>query len=456
MKKNATINASVTPKGSLEILSQIEVEKLKAVGEQGLYPLFRQCALAILNTGSDSDNAKTIMEAFADFEIEIIQQERGIRLNLKNAPANAFVDGVMIASSREMLFSALRDIVYTETERCAKPHDLDTSSGITNHVFQLLRNAGVLHSRENPNMIVCWGGHSISDVEYKYTKDVGHALGLRGMDVCTGCGPGAMKGPMKGATIGHAKQRHNQSRFLGLTEPGIIAAEAPNPIVNELVILPDIEKRLEAFVRVAHAVVIFPGGAGTAEELLYLLGILLEPGNSEIPFPLILTGPKSSEEYFRQLHQFICDTLGFEAQQKYKIIIDDPEQVAREVRQGVEDVKQCRLDLSDAYYFNWTLKIQQTLQTPFEPTHENMAALNLDASLPPHELAANLRRAFSGIVAGNVKESGIRAIEKHGVYQLKGDQSVMRPLDDLLCAFVRQQRMKLPGGTYVPCYHLLK
>ena len=37
---------------------------------------------------------------------------------------------------------------------------------------------------------------------------------------------------------------------MGLTEPGIITAEAPNPIVNELVILPDIEKRLEAFVRV--------------------------------------------------------------------------------------------------------------------------------------------------------------------------------------------------------------
>ena len=35
-------------------------------------------------------------------------------------------------------------------------------------------------------------------------------------------------------------------------------------IVNELVIMPDIEKRLEAFVRLAHAVIVFPGGAGTA------------------------------------------------------------------------------------------------------------------------------------------------------------------------------------------------
>lgn len=110
-------------------------------------------------------------------------------------------------------------------------------------------------------MVVCWGGHSISTEEYQYTKKVGHELGLRKLDVCTGCGPGVMKGPMKGATIAHAKQRMHGSRYLGLTEPGIIAAEAPNPIVNELVILPDIEKRLEAFVRVGHGIIIFPGGA---------------------------------------------------------------------------------------------------------------------------------------------------------------------------------------------------
>ena len=68
---------------------------------------------------------------------------------------------------------------------------------------------------------------------------------------------------MKGATIAHAKQRIGGVRYLGLTEPGIIAAEAPNPIVNELVILPDIEKRLEAFVRVGHGIIIFPA-VGTA------------------------------------------------------------------------------------------------------------------------------------------------------------------------------------------------
>ncbi|SQC15344.1 decarboxylase [Klebsiella pneumoniae] len=41
-----------------------------------------------------------------------------------------------------------------------------------------------------------------------------------------------------------------------MTEPSIIAAEPPNPLVNELIIMPDIEKRLEAFVRIAHGIII--------------------------------------------------------------------------------------------------------------------------------------------------------------------------------------------------------
>jgi hypothetical protein len=57
--------------------------------------------------------------------------------------------------------------------------DLETSAGITNAVFGLLRNARILQARD-PNLVVCWGGHSISRDEYLYTKQVGYELGLRG------------------------------------------------------------------------------------------------------------------------------------------------------------------------------------------------------------------------------------------------------------------------------------
>ncbi|CDF85543.1 LOG family protein ygdH [Pseudomonas knackmussii B13] len=456
MSHRPTINASVSPKGTLETLSQREVAQLSEAGSGNLYQLFRQCVLAILNTGARIDNAKTILDAYRDFEVRIHQQDRGVRLELLNAPADAFVDGEMIAGTREMLFSALRDIVYTASELENQRVDLNSSAGITDYVFHLLRNARTLRAGVEPKIVVCWGGHSISTEEYKYTKKVGHELGLRNLDVCTGCGPGVMKGPMKGATIGHAKQRHHGGRYLGLTEPGIIAAEAPNPIVNELVILPDIEKRLEAFVRVGHGIIIFPGGVGTAEEFLYLLGILMHPDNQELPFPLLLTGPKSAAPYFEQLHAFVGATLGEAAQRRYRILIDDPAEVAREMAKGLKEVKQFRRERNDAFHFNWLLKIDERFQRPFDPTHENMAALQLTKDIPPHKLAANLRRAFSGIVAGNVKENGVRLIEEHGPYEIHGDHQVMKPLDDLLQAFVKQHRMKLPGGAaYKPCYRVV-
>jgi len=452
------VDAIISPEvGRLDVLSKVEVNKLLDTSQGGLYKLFRNCSLAVLNCGSTMDDGKELLERYQSFDIRIIQEERGIKLQVKGAPASAFVDGKIIKGINEHLFAVLRDVIYVSDEINDNPHfEMDRPDGITNAVFHILRNAAILRPRVNPNLVVCWGGHSIAREEYDYTKEVGYQIGLRGLDICTGCGPGAMKGPMKGATIGHAKQRIQGGQYLGITEPGIIAAESPNPIVNDLVILPDIEKRLEAFVRTGHGIVVFPGGAGTAEEILYVLGILLHPENLETPFPLVFTGPASAKEYFKQINQFIVDTLGLEAQQRYKIIIDDPVRVAHEIKAGIKQVRDFRREKDDAYYFNWTLKIDREFQQPFVPNHENMRNLELHKNQERHLLAANLRRAFSGVVAGNVKDDGIRAIEEHGHFEIRGEPGIMESMDTLLTSFVEQHRMKLPGKTYTPCYRIIK
>jgi predicted Rossmann-fold nucleotide-binding protein len=446
------MHTQLDPVGNMKLLSPMEVNKLQQSATSDLYKLYRNCSLAVLNAGSHTDNAEEIYQLSPDFQIKILRRERGIKLDLQNPPEHAFVDGTIIKGIQEHLSAVLRDILFTNT----KYNNIsDDSSEITHVTFDILRNANVIKPETDPNLITCWGGHSINQIEYKYTKEVGYQLGLRGFNICTGCGPGAMKGPMKGATISHAKQRNNFGRYIGLTEPSIIAAEPPNPIVNELVIMPDIEKRLEAFVRISHGIIIFPGGAGTSEELLYLLGIMLNTKNQAQKLPIILTGPVESKAYFEEIDAFIGATLGEKAQSLYEIIIGDSEKVAKTLKVRLEDVLTYRKEIGDSYHFNWSLVIEPDFQRPFEPDHESMANQNISFDQETSTLAANLRRIFSGIVAGNVKASGIKEVREKGPFDIKGDPKIMALMDKLLKSFVEQERMKLPGTKYQPCYRVI-
>jgi pyrimidine/purine-5'-nucleotide nucleosidase len=219
-------------------------------------------------------------------------------------------------------------------------------------------------------------------------------------------------------------------------------------------VLPDIEKRLEAFVRMGHGIVVFPGGVGTAEEVLYLLGVLTDPANADQKYPVIFTGPASSADYFESLDQLITVTLGEDVRRFYRIIIDDAPGAAQWIGRKIRKVQGQRRTSGDAYYFNWLLKVPIESQMPFHVTHESVAALRLCRDMSRHELAANLRRAFSAIVTGNVKDHGIRMIREHGPFVLHGDREIIDVLEKVLGEFVAQGRMKLPGARYQSCFRL--
>ena len=157
---------------------------------------------------------------------------------------------------------------------------------------------------------------------------------------------------------------------------------------------------------------------------------------------------------YAQIDHFLRLTLGEAAAERSRIIVDDPVEVACELRRGLAAVRKHRLETRDAFFFNWTLQIREDFQHPFVPSHENMANLKLHRDQPVHSLAADLRRAFSGIVAGNVKEDGMRRIEEFGPFEIHGDPEMMQALDALLRAFVEQRRMKI-AGEYKPCYRVL-
>jgi hypothetical protein len=455
----------ITPEESvLETLSPLEIEGLFQESQNGSHTVLERCTLAVLNCGSENDDVKAMMERYRDFRVEVIRTAGGIQLEILNAPASAFVTyeslengrvlvkHKMIEGIRHHILAVLRDLVFirSEIERTGK-FDLKTSEGITDAVFQILRNARIFDKKGRHKVVVCWGGHAIPKEEYDYTVAVGNECGLRLMDIITGCGSGAMRGPMEGATIAHAKQRIKNGRYIGISEPGIIASEPPNPIVDPLVIMPDVEKRLEAFVRLAHGIVIFPGGAGTIEEIMYILGLLCDPKNRDIPFPLIFTGPASSGAYFTRLQQFLAKTFSEGVRLRYRLILDDPARVALELNKGLLEVKAFREAANDSYYFHRNLHVDDDFQAPFVPTHENARTITVTRDQDLQKFAATLRRVFSMVVSGNVKPEGIRAVEKNGPFVIRGDRNVMQEIDAFLRYLVDEGRMRLVG-TYKPCY----
>ena len=173
-QSSGVIDAQISPRGTLEMLSQWEVDRLRDMEDSKVYELFRRCALAVLNCDDSTDNASEVYSRYADFSIEISQRARGIKLILKNAPACAFVDGVIMHGVRDHLFAVLRDIVfmsgdpYALSDRSLTPNtdaqghpstDTEDTRPAANLVFNMMRNARLLRPRAMPKLIVCWGGH---------------------------------------------------------------------------------------------------------------------------------------------------------------------------------------------------------------------------------------------------------------------------------------------------------
>ena len=99
-----TVSALVSPRGGLDVLSRAEIVRLRdASAGSKLHDLLRRCALAVLTTGSYADDARAAQAMYPDFDIEINQHDRGIKLQLRNAPAQSFVDGEMPPLRRNLL-----------------------------------------------------------------------------------------------------------------------------------------------------------------------------------------------------------------------------------------------------------------------------------------------------------------------------------------------------------------
>ena len=56
------MHTQLNPVGNMNILSQAEVDQLERSSTSELYNIYRNCSLAVLNAGSNTDDAEVIYQ----------------------------------------------------------------------------------------------------------------------------------------------------------------------------------------------------------------------------------------------------------------------------------------------------------------------------------------------------------------------------------------------------------
>ena len=105
---------------------QHEVDRLINRTDETLYPLIRSCALAVLNSGVATDDSLGLFSQYPDFDMEFERHPRGLQVTLKNAPAQAFVDGTLIETIHDQLFAVLRDLLHSRDSSLKSPRAITT------------------------------------------------------------------------------------------------------------------------------------------------------------------------------------------------------------------------------------------------------------------------------------------------------------------------------------------
>ncbi len=122
------------------------------------------------------------------------------------------------------------------------------------------------------------------DREYAEVRKLATRLTELGCDIVTGGGPGLMEAANEGAASSRGNGK-KKTRSFGLTIA--VPYEKANPYLDSVTAHRTFFSRLHHFVRMSQAFIIFPGGIGTALELMMVWQLLQVGFMTERPVVLV-------------------------------------------------------------------------------------------------------------------------------------------------------------------------
>jgi len=126
---------------------------------------------------------------------------------------------------------------------------------------------------------------------YQLAREMGAAITRLGFTVMTGAGPGIMEAANRGA-----KEAGGRSVGCNIELP---FEQAPNKYLDRYVTFKYFFVRKTLLIKYSYAFVVFPGGAGTVDELFEAL-TLIQTGKIK-QFPIVMMGT----DYWREMIAFI-------------------------------------------------------------------------------------------------------------------------------------------------------
>jgi len=387
---------------------------------------------------TESDDLRGLRDRFSQMSLSVTTNAgREIFLSLGDVPSGVQgVDGDITIGQREFVSTIVRDVALTPNLK-----GNGDAEEVSKFVKRMVEKTGVLDTEPRIRTFV-WGGHSVPQDEYSFARSVGYWDGYLGMEIITGCGQGVMKAPFKGASTGYNKQREVGRQRIGFNEQKLMVAEAPNPVINKLCVFPDIEKRMEAFIRASHRGRVHPGGTGAMEEIMTFLGMKMHPKNEGLYYPFDLVD-RPGGAYVSRLEKFFRVCFGDTLSEYLTVFVSKPEEYAKHVRETNVPL-QAKVEQGELW--NEDLYMPPEIQKPYAVSFEALEKLDLNREREPFDLIVDLRRFFSAMVYLVVKNPQMVQDWKGEKPLIKGDWELLYAVNDLIDDFNREKRLRVDIG----------
>lgn len=391
---------------------------------------------SVLQREQRHDDLRTyddLRDTFGKMKLSVRREDSGMYLDCAGVPESVlvFLDGQLGIMERQatQVANVIRDLAFpVEGE--------DRVSAVK----AMVKRAGLLEG-DPRNKTFVWGGHKVDDQqEYDFSKTLSYYDVIANQtELTTGCGPGHMKSPFRGAQAAHQERGFDgkEHRFIGLSEPRIIGVEAPNRCVSDLVVFPNIAERMTGFMKTNHRGRIEEGGVGTAQEILIALSTMSHEENMSTYYPLDVVGMPGGS-YIPLVQDYLHTILNKKTVDSILTFHDGPKpkDFARHVYETNKEADNTQMWRDDLF-----IPSEVVAKNP-DVSFEYIEGLDFSSNLSQSELIKSYEQLMDALVCVSVKYPEIAKAWGSDKPKLSGPKAKMRATLDFLKALNQQGRIR--------------